>query len=516
MNSLIPSLAVAGSAALCLTPGAFAQISFQPATNYGLQGQRPDWVATGDFDGDGDMDFAVTSGQAQGQNGPDFVEVFVNNGSGSFSAGQALIVGNNVSTAALVSGDLDGDGDTDLAVSLKDTNQVLTLVNNGGVFSNGSSVGVGGLEPRHMTGADLDGDGDMDLVASNRDSNNLSLLVNNGAGSFSLLGTLATGAEPRHVDLGDLNGDGTLDVAYAAHDARQVEYRLGTGGGAFGGIQSIPIPLNNKPSGMHVADLDGDGDMDMVSSTDQNDIGQIVVMTNAGAGSFSAVVFNTGGVNPDAVVTGDFDVDGDRDVATSDEAASFVSALPNIGGTSFGAGSNFGVGLHPSMLAAADFDGNGSLDLVTANRDSNNASVLLNSQSGGGGTINYCQTSANSFGPGALMGSSGSLSVAANSFGLSATGAPPGQPGIFYFGAGQTQVAFGNGFRCVAGQISRLLPPLSIDGAGNASRGVDFTTAPGNVITGGSVWNFQFWFRDPMGGAAQFNLSDGLNVSFLP
>src|SRR5678816_2866537 len=100
-------------ATLAFTPLASAQISFQGATPYDLQGLRPDWVATGDYDGVNGPDFAVSSDQA----GPDLVEIFDNQGNGTFAAGQVIALGGGVSTAALVSADLDGDGDLDLAVS---------------------------------------------------------------------------------------------------------------------------------------------------------------------------------------------------------------------------------------------------------------------------------------------------------------------------------------------------------------------------------------------------------------
>jgi hypothetical protein len=255
--------------------------------------------------------------------------------------------------------------------------------------------------------------------------------------------------------------------------------------------------------------------VDLATTTDNNGFGLVVVMTNQGGGNFTSQTFASNGQNPDALVAADFDVDGDLDLATADEDSNLISALPNQGGTSFGAASTFAVGLHPSMLARADFDGNGSADLVVANRDSNNVMVLLNTQQGGG-TVNYCISSANSAGPGAVIGSNGNLSVSANAFSLSAQGAPANQNGVFFFGSGQAQVPFGNGVRCVSGSISRLTPPTPINGAGNAVRNVNFTQPPANVITGTSVFNFQFWYRDPMGGGAAFNTSDGLQVTFQP
>ncbi len=500
--------------ALAFAPLAGAQISFQGATPYDLQGVRPDWVATGDFDGVNGPDFAVSTDGS----GPDLVEIFDNQGDGTFVAGQVISVGGSVSTAALVSLDLDGDGDLDLAVSLKDVNTVQVLINTGGTFALGGSVGVNGQEPRHMAAGDIDADGDVDLVTSNRESDNLSVLRNNGSGVFTLLGTLAVGVEPRHVAIDDLNGDCELDIAVAVHDDRQLKVLFNQGSGTFGAPVSFNIPGNDKPGGIAAGDLDHDGDVDLVATTDDNDNGRLVVMLNNGSGSFQGTLYPTNSQNPDAILIADLDADGDKDVATSDEASNLVSALPNAGNGTFGGAVTFAVGLHPSMVAGADFDANGSIDLVTANRDSDNASVLINASSGG--THSFCSTSPNSAGAGARIDSFGPLSVSANTFTLTARCAVPNQTGLFFYGDAQDFVPFGNGKLCVDAPFFRLNPPVSIDAGGLATRHVDFTQPPADSgageITAGSTWYFQLWYRDPAGGGAFYNTTDGLSATFRP
>jgi hypothetical protein len=128
----------------------------------------------------------------------------------------------------------------------------------------------------------------------------------------------------------------------------------------------------------------------------------------------------------------------------------------------------------------------------------------------------------NSAGAGATIGSSGSTNLADNAFFLNATGCPPDVAGLFFYGAQTNQVPFGNGFLCVAGGGSGLfrLGLIHADGAGIASQQLRFDLPPANggpgEIEPGSVWNFQFWYRDPAGGGSNFNLSDGLRVTFCP
>jgi len=135
-------------------------------------------------------------------------------------------------------------------------------------------------------------------------------------------------------------------------------------------------------------------------------------------------------------------------------------------------------------------------------------------------TSNYCDLSANSVGPGASMSTTGTPSVLANGLVLHAGPCPAGQPGLFFYGSAQIDVPFGNGRRCAGGSVFRLNPPVLVAATGTASKALDLLSAPANAGAGqidpGSQWNFQFWYRDPAGGGAGFNLSDALNVIFCP
>ena len=133
-----------------------------------------------------------------------------------------------------------------------------------------------------------------------------------------------------------------------------------------------------------------------------------------------------------------------------------------------------------------------------------------------GGTATYCVTSPNSVGSGALMGSSGSTSIGANDFVLSATACPLNKFGLFYYGDLQTQVPAGDGFRCVGSSTTLFrLPVVSTGGTGSASYAVDYNNLPnGGDILPGSTWNFQFWYRDTGFGSFGYNFSDALQATF--
>jgi hypothetical protein len=130
----------------------------------------------------------------------------------------------------------------------------------------------------------------------------------------------------------------------------------------------------------------------------------------------------------------------------------------------------------------------------------------------------YCSTSPNSNGSGAHIGSEGTPSLGANALSLTVSAASASKPGIFYYGSNQIQIPFGDGYRCVGAGSTGVfrLPVVFTDSAGDAQQGLDFSV-PGALadnIQAGELWNFQFWFRDPMAGGATFNLSDALEITF--
>lgn len=129
-----------------------------------------------------------------------------------------------------------------------------------------------------------------------------------------------------------------------------------------------------------------------------------------------------------------------------------------------------------------------------------------------------CLGGENSTGNQALLTADGSGSVSANDLVLQVTDAVPGQFGIFFYGAGIEHIPFGGGVLCSANPRVRLDPPLVLGPGGSAGLAVDLATLPPPGLPGavvpGSTWNFQNWYRDPLG--AGFNTSSAVDVLFRP
>jgi hypothetical protein len=138
---------------------------------------------------------------------------------------------------------------------------------------------------------------------------------------------------------------------------------------------------------------------------------------------------------------------------------------------------------------------------------------------GGGSSYTYCESNANSQGHVALIAFGGSLQLHDNTFSLQCTGAivHPTSFGMFTYGPNQTNTPFGNGTLCIS-PFNPGIYRMPVQALTAPTMVLAMEDAPGNfaLINPGSSWNFQFWYRDPQAGNANFNLSNGLHVDFAP
>ncbi len=114
----------------------------------------------------------------------------------------------------LAVGDFNGDGNLDLAVSNRGDNNVTVLLGDGkGGLTPTGSASVAGKFPQGLVVGDFNGDGKQDLAVVNYHDNDVSILLGDGTGSFSLVSSPATDNSPYSLAAGDFNGDGNLDLA---------------------------------------------------------------------------------------------------------------------------------------------------------------------------------------------------------------------------------------------------------------------------------------------------------------
>jgi flagellin-like hook-associated protein FlgL len=188
--------------------------------------------------------------------------------------------------------------------------------------------------------ADLNGDGRPDIVqtnvgASGGAAETVSVLLNSGTGTFGTTSNYTVGDNPNgSATLADLNGDGSLDIVQSNRGSGTVSVLLNNGSGAFGTRSDYAVGSSPVGSAV-VADVNGDGTADIVQS---NFSGTVSELVNSGNGTFGAqtqyAVLDTSGVNYSPTVT-DLDGDGLNDALATGSHPYGFSVLTNQGAGSF-------------------------------------------------------------------------------------------------------------------------------------------------------------------------------------
>ena len=260
----------------------------------------------GDLDGDGDEDVLAV--------GADAIVWFENiDSAGNFSRSH-LIVGGIASRSAVLN-DLDGDGDLDVLLGASSGSAWYANTDGKGNFQRIQTLSTGANAARSVVAADIDGDGDLDVLSANTLDDKITWQENSdGLGTFGEMKTIASSLnDSRSVAAGDIDGDGDLDVVAASFvNDRIVWYQNSDGKGEFGLEQVISADANGVFK-VDIADIDGDNDQDVISSTLFG--AQISWFENSdGLGTFSNEKTIVDVFSPTSFVVADLDNDDDNDV----------------------------------------------------------------------------------------------------------------------------------------------------------------------------------------------------------
>lgn len=331
-------------------------------------------VHSADLDGDGDLDVISASEDDNkiagylndGARPPNFSEIVL------YAPGPPPP--NSDYAKAVYAADLDGDGDVDIAYVGEDNHEVGWLENSGGapptfvphILANDAD------HAKAILVVDLDHDGDQDLLAASSDDNKVAWYENGGGAPTvfvaHLITTSAVGA--RAVAVADLDHDGDQDVLTASRlDNRIVWYPNPTihRTALFNeGTQHI-IQVRLGARGVHAADVDGDGDTDLLSIAERD----LYWHENNGA---SPPVFTNHLIDDQQidggrwVAAGDLDQDGDLDVVAASKRINQISWYENLGGSppAFATHIVTQEAKGARAVLVADVDRDGDLDLYSA------------------------------------------------------------------------------------------------------------------------------------------------------
>ncbi len=298
----------------------------------------------------------------------------------SFSPPASYSVGRNPAFAAV--GDFNGDSEPDLAISNTQSKNIAVLINNGdGTFQN-PVVYATDIFPVRTATADFNQDGKLDLVTGNLrggvlSNGSISVLLGNGNGTFQAAVNYEV-SNPGGLEVADLNGDGKLDVVTASNRTNAASVLLGNGNGTFQTVVSYPIGI--QPAHVAVADFNGDGKLDL-ALTSANDNKTAVLLGN-GDGTFQGAVSFSSGSYSAGIVASDLNGDNKQDLVIAAASSNALLVFFGNGNGTFQPPVNYPVGDGPQELSLADLNGDGKVDLVTINTNANTLSVLRGNGNG--------------------------------------------------------------------------------------------------------------------------------------
>lgn len=294
-------------------------------------GNEADFVLAADVDGDNAPDLVYASSR-EGK-----IAWHENTGAGAF--GEAILISTfERSLVSLEIADVNNDGDPDVLYAASGDNTIAWHENMAGIFGERRVVTDHAIGAVSVSSVDLDHDGDLDILSASAGDDVIAWYENlDGMGEFGDRKLISTPDPERFhanfVSAADLDGDGDLDVlsnAYGRNGSTVSWHENLDGQGSFGERQPIMTGLfrhlRPRIDSVYAADLDQDGDLDVVSADEFNHVTYWTENLD-GAGTFAAQRL----IAPFSELTGgsfqivDIDDDGDLDILAASDHEGIIA-----------------------------------------------------------------------------------------------------------------------------------------------------------------------------------------------
>jgi len=325
---------------------------------------NPRAVFAADLNGDSTMDVMSTSLS-------DDIVVWYENLDSKGNYSDAIIVSDNItSPRAIIASDLDLDGDNDIIVAASVVNRLVWYENmdGQGLFSTEKEIATMGVNGGAIIASDIDSDGDLDIVSTSSGSIVLAWFENmDGQGNFGNLNNiLSTGTTKMWVHSIDIDSDGDNDLITASPaDDRVSWYENLDGLGNYGPEQIISTEADFALT-VFAVDLDNDGDVDVLSSSGIDN--KIAWYENLdGQGTFGTQnIITTDAVGTNFVHAADLDNDGDIDVLSASQTDHKVAWYENFTILGSQEHSTIEVSLYPNPVKGQLFIGSSDHQFTSA------------------------------------------------------------------------------------------------------------------------------------------------------